>query len=99
MRLPMIPLWVRLLKVRYRLLYPSIVLFCCIGAYSVGNSVLDVLLLLAFGVLGEILYRLKCEPAPLVLAFVLGPLMEENFRRAMLMARGDLGVIVTEPAT
>jgi len=95
--LPMIGIWVRLLKVPYRLLYPSILVFCCIGTYSINNSAFDVLLLIVFGIIGEILRRLDCEPAPLVLAFVLSPLMEENLRRAMLLSFGDPLTFVTRP--
>ena len=95
--LPLVGVWVSLLRVPYRLLFPSIVVFCCIGIYSINNSAADVLIAAAFGLLGYWLTKHDFEPAPLVLAFVLGPLMEENLRRAMLIARGDPSVFVTRP--
>ncbi len=97
LNLPLIGLWVRLLKVPYRLLYPAILLFCCIGIYSVNQSALEVVFAVGFGLLGYLFIKLDCEPAPLLLGFVLGPLMEENLRRAMLLARGDATVFVTRP--
>src|SRR3954465_6667291 len=95
--LPMVGIWVRLLRVPYRLLYPSIVVFCCIGIYSINNSPTDVVIAALFGVVGDWLTKHDFEPAPLLLAFVLGPLMEENLRRAMLIARGDATVFFTRP--
>jgi putative tricarboxylic transport membrane protein len=95
--LPLVGVWVSLLRVPYRLLYPSIIVFCCIGIYSINNSPADVLIAAAFGLFGYWLVKHDFEPAPLVLAFVLGPLMEENLRRAMLIARGDASVFVTRP--
>jgi len=83
--------------VPYRLLYPAILLFCCIGVYSLSNSTLDVYQTAVFGFLGYIFIKLECEPAPLILGFVLGPLMEENLRRAMLLSRGDPTVFFTRP--
>lgn len=97
LNLPLVGIWVRLLAVPYRLLYPSILLFCCIGVYSVNNSLFDVLLTVAFGMLGYLFIKLRCEPAPLLLGYLLGPLMEENLRRAMLLSRGDPSVFVTRP--
>ena len=97
LNLPMIGIWVKLLSVPYRVLYPAILLFCCIGVYSVSNNSFDVLLTVIFGVLGIIFVRLNCEPAPLILGFILGPMMEENLRRAMLLSRGDATVFVTRP--
>lgn len=97
LNLPLVGIWVRLLAVPYRLLYPSILLFCCIGVYSVNNSLFDVLLTVAFGLLGYLFIKLRCEPAPLLLGYLLGPLMEENLRRAMLLSRGDPTVFVTRP--
>ena len=81
----------------YRLLYPAILLFCCIGVYSVNNSLFDVGLTVAFGLLGYLFIKLRCEPAPLLLGFILGPMLEENLRRAMLLSRGDPTVFVTRP--
>ena len=97
LNLPLVGIWVRLLAVPYRLLYPSILLFCCIGVYSVNNSLFDVLLTVAFGLLGYLFIKLRCEPAPLLLGYLLGPLMEENLRRAMLLSRGDATVFFTRP--
>jgi TctA family transporter len=97
LNLPLIGLWVTLLKVPYRLLFPSIMVFSCIGIYSVNNSSFDVYLASIFGVIGFIWVVLECQPAPLLLGFVLGPLMEENLRRAMLISRGDPTVFVTRP--
>ena len=90
--LPLIGIWVSLLRVPYRLLFPAIVVFCCIGAYSIGNSLFDLWLMLGFGLLGYFFIKIGVEPAPFVLGFVLGPMLEENFRRAMLIASGDFMV-------
>src|ERR1700731_2209642 len=95
--LPLVGLWVSLLRVPYRLLYPSIIVFCCIGIYSINNSPTDVLISAIFGVIGFWLVKHDFEPAPMLLGFVLGPLMEENLRRAMLIARGDATVFFTRP--
>jgi TctA family transporter len=97
LNLPMIGLWVKLLQVPYRLLYPAILLFCCIGVYSLQNNVWDVLMTALFGLIGWLFVKLECEPAPLLLGFILGPLMEENLRRALLLSRGDPTVFVTRP--
>jgi TctA family transporter len=95
--LPLIGISIRLLTVPYRILFPAIVVFCAIGVYSVNNSVFDVGLTAFLGLIGYALIRLGCEPAPLALGFVLGPLMEENLRRAMLLSRGDPTVFLTRP--
>src|SRR3569623_3737592 len=95
--LPLGGVWVRLLRVPYRILFPSIIVFCCIGIYSIDNSSSDVIIAGIFGLFGYWLVKHDFEPAPLVLAFVLGPLMEDNLRRAMLIARGDATVFVTRP--
>src|SRR5450631_3926502 len=97
LNLPLIGMWVKLLTVPYRMLYPSILLFCCVGVYSLSNQPYDVMLTALFGVLGYIFVKLECEPAPLILGFILGPLMEENLRRAMLLSRGDPVTFVTKP--
>jgi TctA family transporter len=97
LNLPLIGIWVRLLRVPYRLLYPAILLFCCIGVYSLSNAPFDIVLTAGFGVLGYIFLKLQCEPAPLMLGFILGPLMEENLRRALRLSRGDPSVLVTRP--
>jgi putative tricarboxylic transport membrane protein len=90
--LPLIGVWVRLLDLPYRFLFPAIVLFCCIGAYAVGTTPFDVMLTAFFGVVGYVLLKLGFEPAPLVLGYVLGAPMEENLRRALLLSRGDPAV-------
>jgi putative tricarboxylic transport membrane protein len=95
--LPLVGVWISLLRVPYRLLFPSIIVFCCIGVYSINNSPTDVIIAGAFGLIGYWMSKHDFEPAPLVLAFVLGPLIEENLRRAMLIARGDPTVFVTRP--
>src|SRR5436305_1254471 len=95
--LPLVGVWVRLLRVPYRLLYPSIIVFCCIGIYSINNSPTDVVIAAIFGVVGYWFVKHDFEPAPMLLGFVLGPLMEENLRRAMLIARGDATVFFTRP--
>ena len=95
--LPMIGMWVKLLTVPYRFLAPAILLFCCIGAYSLQNSTFHVIQVGIFGVLGYIFVRLGCEGAPFLLGLVLGPQMEEYFRRAMLLSRGDPMVFIQRP--
>ena len=97
LNLPLVGLWVRLLNVPYRWLFPSIVMFCCIGNYSVNNNPIDVYLCAALGLLGYVLLKLECEPAPLLLGYVLGPLLEEHLRRAMILGRGDLTPFFTRP--
>jgi len=97
LNLPMIGIWIKLLQVPYRLLYPAILLFCGIGVYSTNNASFDVVMTAIFGFLGVVFVKLECEPAPLLLGFVLGPLMEENLRRAMLLSRGDPTVFFTRP--
>src|SRR3954449_9988419 len=95
--LPLVGIWVRLLRVPYRLLFPSIVIFCAIGIYSVNNAPVDVILAGVFGLVGYWLIKHDFEPAPLLLGMVLGPLMEENLRRALLISRGDWTVFLTRP--
>jgi putative tricarboxylic transport membrane protein len=95
--LPLIGMWVRLLKVPYRLMFPAILMFSSIGIYSVNNSPVDVLFTAAFALIGYSLIKLDFEPAPMLLGFVLGKLMEENLRRALLMSRGDLVTFVDKP--
>jgi TctA family transporter len=97
LNLPLIGVWVKLLKVPYRFLYPAILVFCCIGVYSVNNNTFDVFMTAAFGVAGYVFSRCGMEPAPLLLGFVLGPMMEENLRRALLLSRGDFSTLVTRP--
>ncbi len=95
--LPMIGMWVSLLRVPYRLMYPAIVLFCCIGVYTLNNSTFEVMMAAAFGLMGYGLQKVGFEPTPLLLGFVLGPLMEENLRRAMRYAQGDPIVFIERP--
>ena len=97
LNLPLIGLWVRLLRIPYRILFPAILTFMAIGVYSVNNLDLDVYMTIFFGLMGYLFVKLKVEPAPLILAFVLGPLMEENLRRALLISRGDPTVFFTRP--
>jgi putative tricarboxylic transport membrane protein len=97
LNLPLIGMWVSLLKVPYRLLYPAILVFCAIGVYSVNNTSFDIYLMCIFAVFGIVCVKLECEPAPLILGFILGPMMEENLRRAMLLSRGDPTVFFTKP--
>ena len=97
LNLPLIGMWVQLLKVPYRVLYPAILMFCCIGVFSVNNNSFDVLITVMFGVLGIVFLKLGCEAAPLLLGFILGPMMEENLRRAMLLSRGDPMTFITRP--
>ncbi|MFM2130432.1 MAG: hypothetical protein RL477_1978 [Pseudomonadota bacterium] len=97
--MPLIPLWVRLLRVPYHLMFPAILIFCCIGIYSVNNSPNDVILTAFFGFVGYALYKFGFEPAPLLLGFVLGKLMEEKFRQAMVMSRGDFATFVENPVS
>jgi len=97
LNLPLVGLWVKLLTVPYRLLFPAIMMFMGIGVYSLNNSSFDLYMMIIFGALGYLFIKLRCEPAPLILAFVLGPLMEENLRRALLISRGDPTVFITRP--
>jgi len=97
LNLPLIGIWVRLLTVPYRFLYPAIVMFCCIGVYSLNNSIIDLAMATGFGIVGYLLLKLDCEPAPLVLGFILGPMMETYFRRALVFSRGDFTVFFTQP--
>ena len=97
LNLPMIGVWVQLLRVPYRWLFPAILVFCCIGVYSINNNVWDVWIAIFFGFAGYVFGKLGCETAPLVLGFMLGPMMEENLRRAMLLSRGDPSVFVSSP--
>jgi putative tricarboxylic transport membrane protein len=97
LNLPLIGLWIKLLTVPYRWMFPAIVLFCAIGVYSTNNNTFDVWMLGWFGIVGYIFHKLECEPAPLLLGLILGPMMEEYLRRALLISRGDWGVFVERP--
>jgi putative tricarboxylic transport membrane protein len=97
LNLPLIGLWVKLISAPYHLMYPVILVFCAIGVISINNSEWDVFMMAAFGLFGYVFGKLKCEPAPMLLGFILGPMMEEYLRRALLMSSGDFSVFVTRP--
>jgi putative tricarboxylic transport membrane protein len=97
--LPLIGVWVRLLKVPYRLLFPAILLFCCIGIYSINNQVTDVMAIGVLGMVGYALTKFGFEIAPLLLGYVLGKLLEENLRRALTISRGELTTFLTHPVS
>jgi len=97
LNLPLIGIWIKLLTVPYRFLYPAILSFCCIGLYTLNNNNFDVFMAAGFGIVGLVFYKLGCEPAPLLLGFILGPMMEENLRRALLLSRGDWTTFATRP--
>ncbi|MFL6622135.1 MAG: tripartite tricarboxylate transporter permease [Sulfurifustis sp.] len=97
LNLPLIGMWVQVLKVPYRLLFPLIILFCVIGVYSVSGAIFDVYLMIGFGVLGYLMRKFGYEPAPLVLAFVLGPMMENNLRKALILSEGNFDIFVSRP--
>ncbi len=97
LNLPLIGIWIKLLTVPYRFLFPAIMVFCCIGLYTLNNNAFDVYMGAGFAVVGYIFYKLSCEPAPLLLGFILGPMMEENLRRALLLSRGDWSTFLTRP--
>ncbi|MBM7327724.1 tripartite tricarboxylate transporter permease (plasmid) [Agrobacterium pusense] len=99
LNLPLIGLWVKLISVPYHFLYPAILVFCAIGVFSLSNTTFDIYLMALFGLVGYILRKIDCEPAPLLLGFILGPMMEEYLRRALLLSRGDPSVLVTEPVS
>jgi TctA family transporter len=99
LNLPLIGVWVKLLSVPYRWLFPSIVLFCAIGVYTTSNNPFDILLVGIFGMLGYLFIQLKMEPAPLLLGYVLGPMMEENLRRSLNLSQGDWSVFITKPVS
>jgi TctA family transporter len=97
LNLPLIGIWVKMLTIPYRHLYPAILVFCCIGVYTVNNNNFDIFMTAIFGIVGYLFFKLGCEAPPLLLGFVLGPMMEENFRRALLLARGDFTTFLTRP--
>jgi putative tricarboxylic transport membrane protein len=99
LNLPLIGIWIRLLAIPYRLLYPAILVFCCIGVYSVANDPMDVITMAGFGAFGYVMLKLGCSPAPLVLGFILGPIPEENLRRALVISRGDPRMFLTRPVS
>jgi putative tricarboxylic transport membrane protein len=97
LNLPLIGIWVRMVSAPYHLLYPAILVFCGVGVYSINSSTFDVYLMALFGLLGYIFSKLECEPAPMLLGFILGPMMEEYLRRAMILSRGDATTFLTRP--
>ena len=97
LNLPLIGLWVRLILVPYQYLYPLILVFCAIGVFSLNNNTFDIYMMALFGILGYVFAKLDCEPAPMLLGFILGPLMEEYLRRALIISRGDAMVFLTRP--
>jgi TctA family transporter len=97
LNLPLVGLWIRLLAVPYRLLFPAIFVFCCIGVYTVDNKIFDIYQIAALSAVAYVLLKLDCEPAPMVLGFILGPMMEENLRRAMMISFGDPSVFLARP--
>ena len=97
LNLPLIGIWIKLLTVPYRFLYPAIMAFCGIGLYTLNNNNFDVFMAAGFGIVGYAFFKLGCEPAPLLLGFILGPMMEENLRRALLLSRGDWTAFLTRP--
>jgi TctA family transporter len=97
LNLPLIGIWIKLLTVPYKWLFPAIVLFCAIGVYSTNNNSFDIWMVALFGLIGYVFIKLGCEPAPLLLGLILGPMMEEYLRRALLISRGEWSVFVTRP--
>jgi putative tricarboxylic transport membrane protein len=93
----LIGLWVQILRVPYRILFPLILMFCVVGVYCSGNSVFDIAVMIVFGVLGYLFRKFGYEPAPLVLAFVLGPMLENNLRKSLILAQGDFSIFVSRP--
>src|SRR5262249_16342394 len=97
LNMPLIGIWIKLLTMPYRFLFPAIMVFCCIGLYTLNNSSFDVYIGAFFALIGYMFYKLGCEPAPLLRGYILGPMMEENLRRALLLSRGDWTTFVTRP--
>ena len=97
LNLPLIGIWVKILKIPYAILFPLIFLFCLIGSYSLNNSLFDVLIMICFGILGYLMRKFHYEAAPLVMAFVLGPMLEENFRQSLLISKGSLMIFFLRP--
>ena len=97
LNLPLIGIWVQVLKIPYRILFPLILLFCLIGVYTVSNAIFDIYVMIAFGVVGYLMKKFAYEPAPLVLAFVLGPLLENNLRKSLILSQGDFALFFTRP--
>jgi TctA family transporter len=99
LNLPLIGIWIKLLAVPYRFLFPAILLFCAIGVYSTSNTTFDIWMVAIFGFIGYMFIKLGCEPAPMMLGFILGPMMEEYLRRALMLSQGDWRTFVTRPVS
>ena len=97
LNLPLIGLWVKMLTIPYRVLFPAIIAFACIGTFSINMNAFDIYAIAVLGIIGYVLVKLDCEPAPLLLGFVLGPLLEEHLRRAMIISRGDPMTFLERP--
>src|SRR5690606_15603188 len=97
LNLPLVGVWINLLRVPYRILFPIILVFCSVGAFTARASVFDIYLLAGFGVLGYVLIKLKVSAVPLLMGIVLGPMLENSFRRALMVSQGDLSVLYTRP--
>jgi putative tricarboxylic transport membrane protein len=99
LNLPLIGLWVKILKVPYKVLSPLIIVFCLIGAYSINNNVSDIYLMVFFGVIGYLARKFEFEAAPFILAAVLGPMMEKAFRQSLMISHGDFGIFINRPVS
>jgi putative tricarboxylic transport membrane protein len=97
LNLPLIPLWVQILKIPYSYLFPTILIFCVIGSYTLNNNIGDVIVMFVFGIAGYLMKRFDFEAAPLVLALILGPLLEDNLRQALLISRGSFWIFINRP--
>ncbi|MEP2532243.1 tripartite tricarboxylate transporter permease [Shimia sp.] len=97
LNLPLVGLWVKLVSIPYKILFPIVIVFACVGVFSINNSAFAVFTMAGFGVFGYVLKKLECEPAPMILGFILGPMMEGHMQRALLISRGDISVFVREP--
>jgi putative tricarboxylic transport membrane protein len=97
LNMPLIGMWVQVLKLPYRILFPLILMFCIVGVFASGNASFDVLLMVIFGVLGYLMRKFGYEPAPLVLAFVLGPMLENNLRKSLILSHGDFQIFIARP--
>ena len=97
LNLPLVPMWVQLLKVPYRILFPLILLFCIVGSYGINNNVFDVLIMIIFGLIGYLFRKFEYESAPLILSFVLGPILELSLRQSLLLSKGSFLIFFTRP--
>lgn len=97
LNLPLVGLWVKLIAIPYKVLFPVVIIFACIGVFSINNTSFAVLTMAGFGVFGYVLKKLECEPAPMILGFILGPMLEGHMQRALLISRGDVTVFLKEP--